>query len=344
MQLTLFVPGLLLPKQVLSDTVFDLTAPTLSLILGRGRPLAQEPDWLSSAFGLTPPLPAAALRKTATLAAMPAPAEAPVAGIMLCLDPVQLQVSREGVTLADPVLLGLDAREAAALIEAIKPLFAELGELSCSTPACWELHPRRPLALETLPLPEAIGQAVPPGLPGGADGRNLRHLLAEAQTVLHAHAVNRRRDELGKPTVNSLWPWGLGALPTEVRTDFQVVWSKDPVIAGLCTQAGVPCIAPPDGFQPASGRVLAVVDALERPARALDALAWRAALQAIERDWLAPAVAALKSGVCRELRLVGTRVNGAPAAGALALKRMDTWRFWRRSAPLTALADLTEPA
>lgn len=338
MQLTLFVPGLLLPREVLSDTVFDLSAPTLSLILGRGRRLALEPDWLPAAFGLAPPLPAAALRQAA------ANPDLAAGETWLCLDPVHLRVAREGVTLADPARLDLTAEEDAALREAVRPLFAEVGELSGSAPGRWELRLAAPLALATRPLPEAIGQPVDPGLPGGADGRLLRRLLAEAQTVLHAHEVNRRRDDLGQPTVNSLWPWGAGALPGTPRTEFQVVWSKDATLAGLCVQAGVPCILPPDGFQIAGGRVLAVVDALARPALALDALAWREALLAFERDWLAPAVARLGSGCCGELQLVGTRINGAPAAAALTLARRDTWCFWRRPAPLTALADLTEPA
>jgi hypothetical protein len=328
----------LLPRQVLSDTVFDLNAPTLSLLLGRGRRRTLEPDWLPAAFGLAPPLPVAALRKAADEPRLPAGQD------WLCLDPVHLQVAREGVTLADPGRLDLTDAEAPALLDAIRPLFAELGELSSSAPGQWEIRLARPLALETRPLPEAIGQAVDPGLPGGADGRLLRRLLAEAQTVLHAHEVNRQRDDLGLPTVNSLWPWGAGALPEAPRTEFQVVWSKDATVAGLCAQAGVPCIAPPDGFQIAGGRVLAIVDTLARPALALDALAWREALLAFERDWLAPAVARLGSGCCGELRLVGARINGTPAAAALTLARRDTWRFWRRPAPLTALADLTEAA
>jgi hypothetical protein len=338
MQLTLFVPGLLLPKQVLSDTVFDLGAPTLSLMLGRGRRRVLEPDWLPAAFGQTPPLPVAALRKSACEPGMQA------GETWLCLDPVHLQVTREGVTLADPARLDLTAEEAAALVEAVRPIFAELGEISSSAPNQWEIRLGQPFAPETRPLPEAIGQAVDPGLPGGTDGRQLRRLLAEAQTVLHAHPVNRRRDELGQPTVNNLWAWGQGALPAALRTEFQVVWSRDVMVAGLCAQAGIPCIAPPDGFQLASGRVLAVVDALARPALALDALAWRDALLAFERDWLAPAVARLNSGCCGELRLVGARVNGLPAAAALTLRRRDAWRFWRRPAPLMALADLTEAA
>lgn len=330
MHLTLFVPGLLLPREVLSDTVFDLNAPSLSLMLGRGRRLAPEADWLPSAFGLAPPLPAAALRRVAADPSLPA------GETWLCLDPVHLRVDRDGITLADPARLALAADEADALMAAVQPLFAEFGELSPSAPGQWELRLPRPLALATRPLPEAIGRAVDPGLPGGADGRALRRALAEAQTVMHAHEINRRRDAGGRPTVNSLWPWGQGALPDAVRTDFQVVWSEDPVVAGLCGLAGIPCIAPPAGFAPASGRVLAVVDALAGPARALDALAWREALLAFERDWLTPAVAALKAGGCRELRLVGAHAGAA----ALVLRRGDAWRFWRRPAPLAALAEL----
>jgi hypothetical protein len=63
MQLTLFAPGLLLPGEILSDSVFDLEAPMLSLLLGRGQRHPLDPDWLAGAFGLAAPLPAAALRK-----------------------------------------------------------------------------------------------------------------------------------------------------------------------------------------------------------------------------------------------------------------------------------------
>lgn len=63
MQLTLLVPGLLLPDAIRTDSVFDLSAPALSLLLGRGQRRELDANWLASAFGLPPPLPAAALRK-----------------------------------------------------------------------------------------------------------------------------------------------------------------------------------------------------------------------------------------------------------------------------------------
>lgn len=334
MQLTLFAPGLLLPGEILSDSVFDLEAPMLSLLLGRGQRHQLDPDWLAGAFGLAAPLPAAVLRKIG--------AGETADGEWICLDPVNFQVAREGIFLADPAHLDLDGEEADALREAVKPLFTEWGNLSASGPRHWELRLSRSLLLETQPLPDVIGLPVDPAMPAGLDGKAWRSLLAEAQTILHAHKINRQREARDKPAINSLWPWGQGSLPErskeKPRTDFDVVWSADPLIAGLCAHAGIPCIAPPARFQPASGAVLCHVSHLTQPAQAYNALTWRLALLSFERDWLAPAIAALKNGECEALRLVGTSVHGTPKCVVFSLVRGNLWRFWRRPLPLTALA------
>lgn len=323
MDLTLYVPGLLLPIEILDSTTYDLTAPTLSGLLGRG--VRQEmpggrPDNL---FGLDA-LPSAALRKVG--------AGGTATGEWLCLDPVRWQVSPEGVMLDDPALLELDAAESEALLDAIRALFVDWGESSTSAPGRWEVRLKKPVALETQPLHEAIHQAIDPALPGGADGPAWRRLLAEAQTVLHAHPVNRRREEEGRPTVNSLWVWGQGSLPDKMSAGFSAVWSKDPVVAGLCVHAAVPCLDLPERFLPANGHVLAIVDHLTTPARTLDALAWREALLAFERDWLALAVT-----TCQSLRLIGTRCGHPPSTVAFEMKRGDRLRFWRKPRPLTEL-------
>lgn len=330
MHLTLLVPGLLLPVEILENTVYDLTAPTLSLILGSGERRTLEAEWLPSAFGLDAPLPAAALRKLG--------AGKTAAGEWLCLDPVRWHVAHEGVSLDDPARLDLSEAESAALLEAVQSLFAEWGELSASSPSQWEMRLKKEVALETQPLPMAIHQAIDPKLPGGADGSAWRLLLAEAQTILHAHPVNRQREADNRPTVNSLWPWGQGTLPDSIQANFKAVWSDDSVVAGLCTHAGMPCFVPPERYQSANGRVLAIIDSLAAPARTLEALAWREALLAFERNWLAPAIAALKRGECTGLRLIGTRLGGTPATVAYELKRSDLLRFWRKPRPLTELA------
>lgn len=330
MQLTLFAPGLLLPGEILPDTVFDLEAPMLSLLLGRGQRRQLGSPWLPGAFGLSSPLPAAALRKVG--------AGGTANGEWICLDPVHFQVTREGISLADPSPLELDEETAAALIEAVGPLFSGWGKLSASTPRHWELNLSRSLLLETAPLPDAIGLPVDPAFPAGLDGREWRGLLTEAQTILHAHPINRQREAGGKPLVNSLWPWGLGSLPEKASAGFDLAWSDDPVIAGLCAHAGIPCLASPGRFCLANGHVLSHVGALAQPAQAYNALTWRLALLGFERDWLAPAIAALRKGECTALRLVGSGVHGASKCVVFSLVRGNLWRFWRRPQPLTALA------
>ena len=155
MEMTLYLPGLLLPEVVLTDTAFDLDAPALSWMLGRSKREELPSGWLADAFGTHDPLPAAALRK---VSAGPSQAGAPpvgssepglrargvdkigTGGDWLCLDPVNWQVTREGITLGDPALLDLSEQAAADLRGSIAPLFDDWGILSASSPSCWELQ------------------------------------------------------------------------------------------------------------------------------------------------------------------------------------------------------------
>jgi hypothetical protein len=331
MRLTLYAPGLLLPKAVLADTTFDLTAPSFSLLLGRGRRFDLRRDWLAAAFGLSAPLPAAALRKVGS-------GETATGASWLCLDPVHFEVKREGILLSDPACLDLNASEAEALRAAMQPLFAEWGDLSASRPGHWELQLSRSLLLDTRPLDDSIGLPVDPALPGGPDGPAWRRLLAEAQTVLHAHPVNRERADRGQPTVSSLWPWGFGSLPEPKPGDFEIVWSDDAILAGLCAQTGIACTSVPASFQRPDRNVFCHLTHLQQPARTMDALGWRQALLDIEEAWLAPALTAVKQGECQALRLIGTGVHGAERAVVYSLVRNNFWRFWCRPAPLVELA------
>lgn len=335
MQLTLMLPGLLLPAEIRTDTLFDLQAPALSRLLGHATRTTCEGDWLAAAFGLSGPLPTAALRRHGAKNRI-VDAGDTLTGAAICLDPVHLRVSREGISLADPADLRLDAEEADALIAALAPLFADLGQLAASAPGHWELALNRLPQLETRPLPDGIGTPVDPRLPGGEDGREWRRLLAEAQTVLHAHPVNQKREKQGLSTINSLWPWGPGLIPEIMKTGFTNALSNDPVLAGLCALAGLKHQPASSRFEPGQGQILAHDTRLFGPARALDAMTWRTTLLSLERDWFAPALAALKSGACQELRLVGNGF-GSPDI-EFTVSRRALWRFWRRPRPLTELA------
>lgn len=331
MRLTLCLPGLLLPRQAFLDTVSGLELPALSRLIGRGRLQRDVPaahyDRLMQRWNLEA-LPAAALR---LLGEGGTPGEAD----WLCLDPVHLAVDRRGVKLDDPELLDLTAEENAALVAALAPLFEELGALSSAAPGHWYLRLDEPLKLVTLPVMQAAGLHVDAALPSGKDGMRLRHLLAEAQTLLHDHPVNRAREAAGQPVINSVWPWGQGRLaPLLAASPFDTIWSTDPVLRGLAQASDISGGDLPTPFTGAEGNTLAVVDSLAGPARRFDALAWCEALQALERDWFAPALAALRGGRCTALRIAGF---GPDASVDVELGRADAFKFWRRPLPLARL-------
>jgi hypothetical protein len=327
MHLTLLVPGLLWPREILRDTTFDLPLPALSRLLGRGRRVAVpgEEAWLADTLGIAAPLPAAALRLLAD-------GGKPGSDDWICLDPVHLRLHEWAVIPDDPAALALTVEEDAALRDSVAPLFAGLGELVASAPGRWHLHLTRPAAIETRPLSDAIGRAVEPTLPGGPQGAEWRRLLAEAQPLLHAHSVNRERIKAGRITVNHLWPWGGGRLPQNALRPFDLIWTDDPVLKGLAALTGIEAAPVPDRFTTSAGRVLAKLDQLVASSTSFDALAWREALAKLEADWLVPA---MRSGVSPRLTFVA---GGHDRALAVTLSAIDRWRFWKRPLNLADLA------
>jgi len=331
MRLTLCLPGLLLPRQALIDTVSDLELPALSRLLGRGRLRRDLPgahyDRLMQRWNLDA-LPAAALR---LLGEGGVPGDAH----WLCLDPVHLSVHRRGVKLADPAALALAADEDAALRDTVAAFFADCGELVATRPGHWYLRLKTACELVTLPLADAAGAEVDPALPGGHDGMPWRRRLAELQPLLHAHPVNRARAAAARPVVNSVWPWGQGQLAAPLAAPFDVLWSTDPVALGLGCASGIAVGTPPPAFAEADGNILAILDDLAAPARNFDAFAWREALARLDRDWFAPAAAALRRGRCRSLHIAGF---GPEASLDIDVARGDLLKLWRRPQPPTRLA------
>lgn len=338
MRVTLLLPGLLWPRRILRDAAHDLDLPALSLLVGRAssrRPGAATVDaWLAKTFGLGLPLPAAPLRLLGD-GGMPGNDE------WLCLDPVHLRLesrTAHAIMLDDPALLALTAEEDAALRQALAPLFSEMGEIVATSPGHWHLCLSRPAGIESQPLADVVGRAVDPSLPAGPEGARWRRLLAEAQTLLFDHPVNRTRREAGHPPVNSLWPWGMGSLPVRITAPFDAVLCDDPVIKGLARAVNLTAAAAPVRFVAKPGRTLVRLDALADPTRTFDALAWREALVRLEADWFAPLLAALRAGRCRSAMIVGGSGNGA-ATLEISLTRARLWRFWRRPQPLDALPE-----
>jgi len=149
----------------------------------------------------------------APLAALCAQGEGLPPGRWLRADPVALVPNRDHLVMAGNAHLHLSAEEA----EALRRHLAQWD----LAPALAQPHPLRwywPLEaaaeIQAPPWSEVLGRDVRPALPQGPGARIWRARLAELEMALHQSPVNTARRERGQPTVDSLWLWGAGALPT----------------------------------------------------------------------------------------------------------------------------------
>lgn len=214
--------------------------------------------------------------------------------------------------------LGLDEAEVAALLPSLKPLFGDEGcPISAGAPSRWYLMLPRDVRLPAFAPPgRALGDDIYEHLPEGDLGRRWRRLLSEAQVILHNHPLNAARAASGRPTVNSLWFWGGGSLPDHVRCHAGSVLSDDLLFAALARAAQVPRSELPPAF---AGVTIGSAPLLDLR-RQRDATA-------LERDWLAPALAAAR----RARRPV--RLDFADGL-CLQYRLAHRWRFWRRTPAL----------
>jgi hypothetical protein len=140
--------------------------------------------------------------------------------------------------------LGLTAQESSELAKPLKLLFGDAGfPLEVSPAGRWQLRCAKSSRLPIFSPPSAVlGDDMARHLPSGDNERQWRHLLNEAQVILHNHPLNAVRVQRGLPLANSVWFWGEGALPEWVRTPLtRVVSGDDPVVA-LARLAKVPHI------------------------------------------------------------------------------------------------------
>jgi hypothetical protein len=240
-------------------------------------------------------------------------------------DPVHLVVDRDRLVLGDAARL--EREEAESLVEALNAHFAGELVLHPMRPDRW--YARLPAApdLVTVPRSRALGAGIEPNLPTGGDARRFRVLVNEAQMLLHAHPVNAAREARGEPPVNSVWLWGGGALAAARRPGLRQVLADDPLARGLALAAGVPAAPlPADAagwLAQAPGEGVVVVVPGERgPAE-------------LERDWLAPLLAALRAS---RIGMVTLLLPAGGSALEVETVRSDLRHFWRRRRPVAEFA------
>ncbi|MFC4158160.1 hypothetical protein [Chitinimonas lacunae] len=259
-------------------------------------------------------------------------------GFWLRADPVHLRADRDAVLLLGHGGLGIDPSEAEALTGALNRLFGADGlHFYAPHPDRWYLRLDQDPGLTTTAPVEVLGSDIHPHLPRGEAALRWHALINEMQMLLYTHSVNDARELAGKPAVNSLWLWGEGPAPADLRRPFARVCGDDATLAALAVAADVPQRPLPptlDGEVSGSDTLL-WLDALSGPGRLGDLMAWREALQALDHVWLQTLLAAWKSGAIPHLRLVFPDSGGNLTA---ELKPATRWKFWRGAAPVRRLA------
>lgn len=342
MQLHLVVPGLLWPKDSIHDVTQGLELPALASLIGRGhlerRPPQPFERWLCEAFGVqAEELPVGALRLLGE-------GLDPGKDAWLCADPVHLRFSRNTLVVGGAGEPDLAQHEAEQFVAALNAHLGDFGEFLAPHPRRWYLRAKRAPRIATHALSAVTGRTLEPFLPQGDEAREWRRLINEAQVLLHNHPLNAAREAAGRPTANSLWPWGAGCLPDSATAPAPQVQAGHPhpkgtsfgaLAHGLAKLAGVPVSATPARADDAVPHSLTLLETLAEAAQNLDAHAWRSGVMELEARWFAPLLAALKSRRVHGLRLTAL---GDDAVADITLDAGDLWQFWRRPKTLADLA------
>ena len=354
-ELTLILPGVLPPRENREtlgvDLLRQLELPALEKLLAQMEPAIPGQDethddaylptlpherWLAGAAQLSASgrsLPTAPYMRLAAhtppgrSASAPPPATA--TATWACLQPVHIHAARDHLVLVDPALLDLQANEAEALHEAIRPLLAELGmTLDLPLPGHWFVSGETFGMLEAATPARAVGRNIDLWMQSGERARDWRRFQNEVQMIWFDHPVNRAREATGRPTVNSVWLHGTGALQ-KVAPLADAVWADDLFTRGLALAAATPLNPAPAALSDCNllaGHALIMLDHASSSAANGDWAAWLDIMRQLETGWFAPALAALGNGQVRTLRLV---VSNDTHVAVRTITRNGLRKFWR---------------
>lgn len=299
-RLHLLIPGLFGPIKGLAELGVPVRVPVLETLLSRADKSRFEggdlPACLFHLFGYPQAsdrdLPEGAVN---LLGQGSDPGEA----CWMRADPVHLLPDRDRLLLFDSGMLNLTLQEAEELATDFNVHFSQEGlELVVVSAERWYLRLEQCSRMTTSPLGAVAGRHIETFLPLGADAARWRRLSNEMQMLLHQSRVNQRRETLGQPAVNGIWPAGIGRLPEIDPARFVKAFTHDPMARGLAMLAGVPVVPIPNSLEDicdGDEELLLLFDELLLPVQRADPLQWLDQLQRLNRrmdglmrtkDWL----------------------------------------------------------
>jgi hypothetical protein len=285
------------------------------------------------------------------------------------VEPAHIQIAHDHLVLIEPDSLGLSDDECAALLEAARPSFDAIGvRVQAPTVRRWYVSGDALGELVAAPPLRAVGRSIEIWLPHdartGDRSRAWMKLQNEVQMSWFEHPVNRARESQGHAPVNGLWLYAQGTRAGRLTSPFATVLSRSLATTGLALASGARTGAPPDTYaglatsveqatvtsasssmsstssasspSPTSSATLVELDALATPYVQQDWYTWHETLARYERDWFAPALAALRDGSLRELTVT---LTGDTGAASFALTRNALRLFWRRRPLASAITE-----
>jgi hypothetical protein len=361
-RLHLLVPFALPSAAAASTALAGLDYPALAKLVARAtlgeqvigedfqRTLPHE-RWVARQFGVPGTASTANAKPDAA-----ADDEAPLAPYMLladggtpgdatwaCVQPVHVRIAHDHLVLIDPASLELADADAATLYTVAKPLIEELGvRVEAPTPQRWYLSSEAFGTLAGASPLRASGRNIEIWLPheahSGQRSRAWMKVQNEIQMAWFEHPVNEAREAHGLPAVNSIWFHAQGAL-RPVASPFARVRSDAAATRGLALAAKADVAGAPATFaalaNPVNGALngsgaaatLVELDPFSAAYIQQDWGRWNAAFAQLEREWFAPALAALESGALSALDLT---LCGDTGSVTLSVTRGDLRKFWRR--------------
>jgi hypothetical protein len=330
------IPDLFWPAPETAPQARDGRLPALESLLAKGRRTpggeAALEAWLLARWGVAD--------AGAAPYAVRADGGEPGDAWWLCADPCHMRVHLDHLVPVDATQFELAREEADALAEGLNRHFVPAGlTFSPLHPERWYVRTATPLVSPAPPLAAVRGRRLEKS---AAVGRARFDALAnEIQMVLHAHQVNDARAARGAQPINAVWLWGGGRLQVPATRAFSRVRATMPLAAGLAFASGGAVMPLPESGErwlrtaAHEGVELIVLDHLRAAAGYGDETTWAERLAALERDWFAPLLGALRAG---RIGMVTLHAVGAGGALDVETTRQDLRFFWRRPRPIADYA------
>jgi hypothetical protein len=254
-------------------------------------------------------------------------------GTQWIAEPVHLITGLRSVHFDYEGLLSIDASTQVQLMRSFEQDFASAPYALAALPSgrFMIVGPPAP-ALSTVDPVRYLGSSIEGTAPSGEGAAGLRRLAGEIEMWLHEHPINIARMRNRQRAISTLWLWGGGApLGAQARTRTpsakQTLFGNDPFIDGIARLTGARRATAQqwaDVIQIAANDDQAVIalEAFRLPQSSSISTPLQA-LEAIDRDWIAPAFEATASGEVQRLTLLANDQS-------LTVTPRDRLKFWRR--------------